>query len=330
MTNGENEEVQAIELPSTGVDAFSALMDFLVEEPGNEEAVEGGDQALAPGAGEGQATAPLQGAPATPGAAGTPPAGAPGQPPVQTQPAPGESVGFDATALDSNWGDVLSGLESRTNEELEFIALEDVKSEFASYVNAVNTPPRMLVGTKVPKLGGAPGEEETLRDSRDAAEWQETVKVQLAAEVKSRASRSRDEVAPMLETLHSSVELLRGNPDLIPGSRQFSLPLLTEFLQLAQPYEMRVEGKLTGYTIPVQPLVDQIRTRITSAAAAAPPPAPVNRAANQPRAQNGTWTAPEDGPQAGILSQAGSSGGDDPNDMSVLWGTLGLPSTFRV
>ena len=89
---------------------------------------------------------------------------------------------------------------------------------------------------------------------------------------------------------------------------------------------MRLNGKLSGYSIPVQQLVDQLRTNLQEtrkAAAQAQPPAPstpapgkVGRPANP---------APvEDGPQAGLRSKAGQSG-DDSSDFSTLFGTIGLP-----
>ena len=80
---------------------------------------------------------------------------------------------------------------------------------------------------------------------------------------------------------------------------------------MAAPYEVRSNGRLTGYAIPVQPIIDNLRqelagTRRPSQKPAAAQPPPV--------------TEP---PQAGIPSKAASS--TEKDDFSVLFGTIGLP-----
>lgn len=227
---------------------------------------------------------------------------------------------------------MLEGLETRTSEEHQTAALTEVREEYPKYFEAIESHPRSLVGKEVPKADGSGME--TLRDSQDAREWQEQIKLQLAQEVKDRASRKVDEVRPMLETVHASVKLFQDNADLIPGTKQFDAELATKFVEFAKPYELRVEGKLTGYTIPVQPLVNQLRSQLVAArataavpAAPAAPSAAQQRAAEQARTASGQWTNP-DAPQAGIPSRAGSSGGDA-EDFSALFGTIGLPG-FRI
>lgn len=185
------------------------------------------------------------------------------------------------------------------------------------------------MGTQVPSLKGEGME--TLRDSADATEWQDAVKGILVKDVQDRAGRLAEDVAPMMETLHASVGLFQNNLDLVPRTKQFDRDLADRFASLAKPYEMRVEGKLTGYTIPVQPLVDQVRTqlkaeRATKAASApaapAAPTAAQARAAEQTRNQVGQFQNPE-APQAGIASKAGGGGAGGEN-FDVLFGTLGL------
>ncbi len=179
----------------------------------------------------------------------------------------------------------------------------------------------MLVGTQVPALNGEDGAMETLRDANDAREWQDAVKSLLTEEVRERATTAMEENKGILDTVHASIELFTHNKDLVPGTRQFDRQLADRFGAMVKPYELRVEGKLHGFKIPVQPLIDQLRASLAAERAAAPPPAakPAAAAGGRPR---GT---PAEPPQAGIGTKAGSSS-DDAEDFSTLFGTLGLPN----
>ena len=179
----------------------------------------------------------------------------------------------------------------------------------------------MLVGTQVPALSGEQGQMETLRDAADAREWQDAVKSLLTEEVRERATKSLEENKGILDTVHQSIELFTKNKDMVPGTRQFDRALADRFSAMLKPYELRVEGKLHGFTIPVQPLIDQLRAQLVRERAAAPstPAAPAAAATGRPAA------AAADGPQAGIGSKAGSSS-EDAEDFSTLFGTLGLPN----
>lgn len=226
---------------------------------------------------------------------------------------------------------MLTNLETRQTTALQEESLGEVREEFKAYFEAVQKHPRMLVGTEVPSLKGEGME--TLRDSQDAKDWQEAVKQELSKEVGDRVSRKVDDQRPLMETLHNSVELFRNNPDLIPNTRQFDRELADKFAELVKPYELRVDGKLQGYTIPVQPFVTQLRQQLT-AGRAAPPAAPAAPTVQQQRAQQqqrndvGQFAADEDAPQAGIPSRAGQSS-DSEEDFSTLFGTIGLP-TLRI
>lgn len=128
-----------------------------------------------------------------------------------------------------------------------------------------------------------------------------------------------DDNQQFLDTVHASIKLFQDNLDLIPTSKSFDKDLAERFVKLAEPYELRVEGKLQGYAIPVQPLVDQLRTQLAAErAAAAPPAAAAAPAAGAPAA------TPTDPPQAGIPSKAGSSA--EVEEYSTLFGTIGLPN----
>jgi len=189
--------------------------------------------------------------------------------------------------------------------------------------------PRQLIGKTVPKTDGTEGDE-VLKDSADAREWQETVRAELIKEVRDRTSRKADEARSSMETLHSSLKLFQDNADLVPDTKQFDLELATQFLAFARAYEKVEDGKFVGYTIPVQPLVDQVRATLTAArtaaaaaTGAAAPTAQQQAAAAQARNQAGQFTNP-DAPQAGIQSRAGNSA-EGKEDMTAFWATLGLP-----
>jgi len=164
----------------------------------------------------------------------------------------------------------------------------------------------MLVGKQVPSPGGEGME--TLKDTNDAREWQDAIKEILVQEIEGKASVWMQDAVGFMETIHSSVDLFKNNTDLIPGTKGFNKKLADDFATMMQPYEVRIEGKLHGYSIPVQPIIDNLRksaAKVPQAAAAAP------------KAQK---SAP---PQRGIASKAPTSG--EQEDFSTLFGTIGLP-----
>jgi hypothetical protein len=182
-----------------------------------------------------------------------------------------------------------------------------VRTEYPRYFDALAKHPRLLIGQEVPAADGS-DRMERLRDASDAASWQEAVKSQLAQEVKARIDTKQDEMRGTFEVVHASIDLFRNNGDLIPGSKQFDAELAEQFVSLAKDYELRTNGKLVGYSVPVQPMINQLRSQLVARRAAAPaapaaPSAQAQRAAVQPRTPAGQF----DGPQAGITSKAGSS-----------------------
>lgn len=180
----------------------------------------------------------------------------------------------------------------------------------------------MLVGMEVPSL--TTDGKERLKDSADAADWIDGVKAMLLAEVESRAEKKMAEDGGLRKTLHSSIELFQNNRDLVPGTKEFDKELADRLTELAKPYENRVDGKLIGYNIPLQPLVELVRGQLQQARAAkaTPPPAAAAPAAPQPSAQP-LARKPAPAPQAGIPASAGTSA--EPSDFSTLFGTIGLP-----
>ena len=224
-------------------------------------------------------------------------------------------------------------IEDRMAESYQTEALAAVREEHKPYFEAIETHPRLLVGKQVPRVDGGEGME-TLRDEADARSWQEAVKHTLVNEIRSQAEKAMEENDGFFTTIHSSIELFQNNADLVPNSKDFDVELANRFVTLATPYELRVDGKLHGYSIPVQPIIEQLRSQIAAerAKVATPPAASAGAggpAAGAPASTPGTpaasaQAAPEQ-PQAGIPSKAGSGAGEA-DDFSTLFGTLGLPN----
>jgi hypothetical protein len=195
-------------------------------------------------------------------------------------------------------------MEERFGRAYQYQAFQETQQEYGKYFEALSKHPRLLVGTVVPSLNGEG--DETLRDANDAKEWQDAVRSILQEEVLSRANTKFHGARDFMETIHSSVDLFKNNPDLIPGTKKFNRRLADRFAQMAQPYEIRFDGKLHGYSIPVQPIIDNLRREVGTT--------PTRRAA--PKA-----TEP---PQAGLQSKAPST--SEKEDFSTLFGTIGLPN----
>lgn len=219
-------------------------------------------------------------------------------------------------------GELTTALEEKVTNQFLETAMAEVREEHAPYFEAIEQHPRLLVGKQVPAIGKEGME--TIRDAADARDWQEAVKGLLVDEVKSRASTAMDENGSYLNTLHASVKLFQDNADLVPGTKSFDRDLADRFARLAKPYELRDDdGKLNGYSIPVQPIIDNLRESLTTeratkpAAPASGSPATAGAAA--------TVKPPAEPPQAGIQSKAGSSA-EAGEDYSTLFGTLGLPN----
>ncbi len=233
--------------------------------------------------------------------------------PVAHTPLPGAGT-VDAGSLTEKWGEVATGFEEKQTNFFHEQSLADVRTEFPKYFEALEMHPRQMIGMEVPRVDGQEGWE-TLRDASDAANWQGAAKHLLVQEVQGRVSAKQDEMRETFATIHSSIDLFRNNSDLIPGTQQFDRELADQFASMAKEYELRSNGKLVGYAVPVQPIINQLRTQLTAqrsaAAAPAAPAAPTaqqQRAAEQPRTPVGTFA----GPQAAITSKAGQSA--DPGD----------------
>ena len=237
-----------------------------------------------------------------------------------------------ATIIDK-FGEISTALENGTIEKFRVDAVTSVEEDYPKYFDALRAHPRALVGQTVPSVVGEGME--TLRDSQDAKDWQEAVRQVLSDEVRDRVQRSLEESNQDNTTLHASVELFQRNADLVPGTKEFDRELASQFTKLAKGFEVRNEaGKLQGYSVPVQPLIDLLRAQLLSTRAAPPPatagPVAPAQATGGAQAQSTppVAPAPAEEPQAGIKSKAGASG-SDAEDFSTLFGTIGLPN-FRI
>jgi len=277
--------------------------------PGGSDAPSAGNAAAgpaapaAPGLADGAAPAPAE-----------PAGGGAEQPPAVSAPAAPAAAGADPTVVVTQIGGLSTSFEESVTKAYQQEAYEGVKKDYANYFEALEKHPRLLVGTQVPAIGKEGME--TLKNSEDAKEWQEAVRTLLVAEIRSKAEVKLEESKPFIDTIHASIDLFKNNPDLIPGTKGFNRTLADSFAAMVTPYEIRDEDKkLVGYSIPVQPIIEQLRKQqaATPAAPAAPPaaaPAPP--------------TPPVEPPQAGIVSKAGNSG--EREDFSTLFGTIGLPN----
>lgn len=329
---------EVVDLPGMGDAAFSTLMDALAPEEGAEAVGEGatapaGTEAAATNAADGGADSAGRGAakdgqPATAAVAEEPPASddtggdAAGSAERPDAPSGATDLPADWTADASDFlpklGKLSSALEETVIKKYQQEAFDQAREDYEKYFEALETHPRLLVGTQVPAIGKEGME--TLRDSNDAREWQEAVRSLLVQEVEEATQQKLEESGSQLQTLHASIDLFKNNKDLIPGTKNFNKTLADEFAKLAMPYEVRQDGKLQGYSIPVQPIIDALRLKNkTAATVETPEPAP----ASTPPAADSNSSKKADPPQAGIPSKAGSSA--EKEDFSTLFGTIGLP-----
>jgi hypothetical protein len=195
--------------------------------------------------------------------------------------------------------------------------MEEVKKDHAKYFEALDKHPRQLVGEKVPDLrpGKGPEDFETLKDSADAAEWQEMVKRILVDEIKDKATKALEANSSAHTVTQQAIAIFQNNKDLVPKTKEFDKELADEFIKIAGSYALKDDkGKTLGFSIPVQPIIDQVRASLQARRAAAPPATGETPPATPP--------APGEPPQQGIPSKPGAAA-DQNTFVSDLFGTLG-------
>ena len=206
-------------------------------------------------------------------------------------------------------GNLSNRLEERFVEQYQESAIEQAQVDYPHYIEKLEMHPLELVGVELPPIDGR-DENIILRTPAEVKDWQDAVRTILQREIRTAVQTSREEYDTVLNTLHSSIELFQNNPDLVPNTPTFNKELADRFVELAQPYALTLNGKLAGYSIPVQGLVDQVRQQIARNAPAKPVAQPAKKAARSR-------------PQGGIPSKAGASGADE-EDFSPMWKALGI------
>lgn len=301
-------------LASDFATVFHTLMDGVLEDEAAAAAGENPPADAAAGDGAGQQPPAGEGTEPAPGSDGTPPAGDGEQPAV---PGDGEAAvdpnlateGDDPEAMLDRLGKASAAIEKNASQAVQAEELSKMRTEYSKYFESIELHPRLLVGREVPKLDGTDGME-TLKDSTDAKEWQEAAKGLLQQQLRTRTEERVAENAGGMRLLHASIDLFRNNKDLIPGTKGFNKALAEQFTVAAKPYENRDEsGKMLGYTIPVQPMIDQMRAAL-KAQQSAPPVTP-------PPAE-----PPPPAPQAGLSSKAGGTGDGTTDEVDSLLGTF--------
>jgi hypothetical protein len=277
---------------------------------------------------------PATGEPAAP-AAGTEPPAAGTEPPAPAAPeapAPAGPPGEEAaagteepatpvrsappvvTAADKpfveQFGKIGEALETRFTESFQAEAVAQAQEEYPEYLNALKMHPLELVGKELPPIDGS-DQNVVLRSADEVAQWQGAVKTILQRELEANVAQRQQDSNEVLDVVQASIDMFRENPDMVPGGPSYNKALVSEFLRVAEPYALRMDGKLTGYSIPVQGLIDRVRASVAAKPAAAPAAAPAKKG------------APAAKPQAGVPSKAGSSGGDA-EDFSPMWQALGI------
>jgi hypothetical protein len=212
----------------------------------------------------------------------------------------------------------------RMNASFKTSATAELREEIdPRFIQILETRPLLLVGENVPNLKDRSKPDMLIRDSTEAREYIETLGGLLEDEVNSKVTAKAESVRPMMSVIQESVLMFQNNADLVPGTKQYDPELAKRFTDIAKSYELRVNGKLYGYQVNVQPLINSLRSDLAAArgaAGASPPPAAP--ATPQPRNQQGQFEPP----QAGIASKSAMSGEGGDDDFSTFWAAVGMPN----
>lgn len=180
---------------------------------------------------------------------------------------------------------------------------------YGHYTQLLELHAMELVGKALPPIDGS--DERFVPSSvQEAQQYQEAVNSMLVRQMRGEIEAMRQADDEVISVVHDSITLFQNNPDLIPNSKSFNKPLADHVMKLVQPYALRLDGKLTGFSIDIQGIIDQARGQFKAA-----PPAPTKKAAT------GRTTAPR--PQGGLASKAGTSGAGD-EDFTPMWNALGI------
>jgi len=232
------------------------------------------------------------------------------------------------------FAEAAAAIDTNITEAFKRQATQEVNDLIGErWTQPLSVHPRLLVGQEVPSLRD-PNATEKILDSKDAAEWQEAAKSLIQAEIDSKIEQRREASKEMLTVIQESVLMFQNNQDLVPGTAEFDKELADEFASIVKDYEFRIDGKLYGYHVNVQPLINNLRSRLATqrgasgATAAAQAAARAAQAQAQARNDQGQFVS-TDLPQAGIPSKAGSQG-EAVESYEAFWQTLGFPSSMIV
>lgn len=237
-------------------------------------------------------------------------------------------TGYDYATIAPKFGEASNAIQERMESSFRATALNEVREAIdPRFMEVLGKRPLLLVGDSVPNLKDRTKPDMVLRDSSEAREYQETLQGLLEDEVNDKVAQKSESVRPMMSVIQESVLMFQNNQDLVPNTKQYDPELAKRFTDIAKSYELRVNGKLYGYQVNVQPLINSIRSQIAvertkNGAAPAPAASAAPAGQQQPRNQQGQFEAP----QAGISSKSAMSGEGGDDDFSVFWAAAGMPN----
>ena len=210
-----------------------------------------------------------------------------------------------------------AGINERAEQGFRTKAIAEIREEIApQYLERLEQHPRLLIGAEVPKVQGEGTE--ILADEADARSWQEAVKQVITQQVNQRTNAMLEDAKPSLSIVQDSLELFRRNRDLVPGTAEYNPALADQFVALTKSYQAEVNGKVVGWRVEVQPLLDHLRASLATAPATPTPRQ--EQVANQPRNEAGQFEAP----QTGITSKSGLTGDGGGENYDAFWAATGL------
>jgi len=239
--------------------------------------------------------------------------------------------GFDATPVVAELSVATEKISERIEQSFRTAAMDSLREKAdPRYFDLVDIHPRRLVGMKVPALSPN-GEDILIRDTEDAKSWQEATKELINEEIDSQVKTRQQDVNPLMGVIQDSVMLFQNNPDLIPNTKQYDRDLAAKVMEVAESYAYKINGKLIGFQTNLQPIINSFRAQIAAQRGAQNQQqvqARQEQQRQQAQAQARTTTgqfAADPGPQAGIESKAGMTGGEDEEDFSSFFRAMGLP-----
>jgi hypothetical protein len=197
------------------------------------------------------------------------------------------------------------------------------------FIKTLGDDPFLLVGQSLPDIrpNAAKDAKYTITDTQAGRDYQAALAKLVEAEIADAASQKENEVRPMLSTVQESFLMFQNNPDLIPNTDTFDYDLAVAVADIGKSYEVKVNGKVIGYDANMQPIINKLRADISKERGAngivtSQQTAQQLRAAEQARAANGQF----DAPQAGIPSTSGTSGaGEEVENSDAFWTAVGMP-----